>query len=81
MAGVASLATDSEMVMSSTYIQCLDLRGQFLARSFNMIRKSIGPNFVPWGTPATIGAQSDVDPPTLTDWVRPERKLQIHGIS
>ena len=40
----------SDIVMSSTYFQWLERRGEWVARSLIIIRKRIGPNFVPWGT-------------------------------
>ena len=46
-----------------------------------MTKKSIGPNFVPWGTPAVIGIQFEVNSPSLTHYLRFDRKLTIHGIS
>ena len=79
--GRSFLEMDWDIVMSSTYIQCRDLSWEWLAKSFTIMRNRIGPSFVPCGTPAVTEAQSDIAFPTLTDWVRPDRKLQIHGIN
>ena len=46
-----------------------------------MTMKRIGPNFVPWGTPAVIGIQFQVNSSSLTHCLRFDRKLMIHGIS
>ena len=46
-----------------------------------MTKKRTGPNFVPLGTPAVIGIQFEVNPPSLTHCLRFDRKLMIHGIS
>ena len=44
--GRSSLGTVSELVMSSTKIQWSRLSGEKLARSFTIIRKSMGPSLV-----------------------------------
>ena len=46
-----------------------------------MTKKRIGPNFVPWGTPAVIAIQFEVNSPSLMQCLRFDRKLMIHGIS
>jgi hypothetical protein len=42
--------------------------------------KRIGPNLVPFGTPALVESHRDTHCPSLTHWRRFERKLQIQGI-
>ena len=46
-----------------------------------MTKKRIGPNFVPWGTPAAICIQFEVNSPSLTHCLRFDRKLMIHSSS
>ena len=47
-------------------------------RSFMNIRNNSGPNTVPWGTPLTTLALSDVAPSTNTCCVLLLRKAYIH---
>ena len=70
----------SEMVRSSTYIQLLDLIGEWLIRSLTVIKNRMGSSLVPCGNPAVTAVQLEVEWQTLTNCVRPERKLQIQGI-
>lgn len=72
---------DSGMVISSTYFHNPELPGDGILRSFTMIKKSTGPNFVPWGTPAVTGRHSEVTSPSLTHCRQSVKKLAIHGIS
>lgn len=69
-----------EIVRSPTYIQLLDFKGEWLARSLTMIKKNMGRSLVPCGMPADMEAQLEVERPTLTNCFRPDRKLHIEGI-
>ena len=64
--------------MSSTNFQIF-VACVFTSRSFIIAKNRIGPSLVPWGTPAFIGNQSDVFPPSLTRCRRLVRKLIIQG--
>ena len=46
-------------------------------KSLTIIKNRIGPNFIPWGTPALTGSQLEV---ALTHCLRNDRKFAIHGI-
>ena len=71
-------AANSDIVMSSTYFQ-YEQSGEANFKSLIIITKSIGPNLVPWGTPARTGSQLETVCPSLTHYHRSVRKLQIHG--
>ena len=71
----------SDIVTSSTYFQWLERRGEWIARSLIIIKKRIGPNLVPWGTPACTGIHSEMESKSLTAWRRPLRKLHIQLIN
>ena len=45
-----------------------------------MTKKRNGPNFVPWGTPAVIGSQFEVNSPSRTHCLLFNRKLMIRGM-
>ena len=45
-----------------------------------MTKKRIGPNFVPWGTPAVIGSHFEVSSSSLTHFLRFNRKVMIRGM-
>ena len=72
-------ATNSDIVMSSTYFQ-YEQSGEANFKSFIIITKSIGPSLVPWGTPARTASQLETVCPSLTHCHRSVRKLQIHGM-
>ena len=72
-------AANSDIVMSSTYFQ-YEQSGEANFKSLIIIKKSIGPRLVPWGTPARIGSQLETVCPSLTYCQRSVRKLQIHGM-
>ena len=69
----------SERVTSSTNFQMPDFP-ELHCKSLTIIKNRIGPNFVPWGTPALAGSQIETASPSLTHCLRPDRKLTIHGI-
>ena len=71
----------SDIVTSSTCFQWFERRGEWVAKSLIVIRKRIGPNLVPWGTPACSGIHSEMRSKSLTAWRRPLRKLQIQLIN
>ena len=71
----------SDIVTSSTYFQWLERRGEWVARSLIIIRERIGPNLMPWRTPACTGIHSEMESKSLTAWQRPLRKLQIQLIN
>ena len=64
---------------SSTYFQVQD-SGSEILKLLIIIKNNIGPSFVPWGTPAFIGSQPEIEPANLTCCRRLDRKLIIHGI-
>ena len=66
----------SEMITSSTYFQWLHV-GR--TRSIKVPRKSMGPNLVPFGTPALLLAHSETDSPRLTRCLWLDRQLHIHA--
>ena len=66
--------TISYIVTSSTYFQLLERRDTIFKSSIIM-RKRIGPNSIPCGTPALVGSHRDTHCPNLTHWRRFERKL------
>ena len=69
----------SDSDTSSTYFQVRD-SGSGIFKLSIITRNNIGPSFVPWGRPAVIGSQSEVEPANLTRCRRLVRKLIIHGI-
>ena len=78
--GKALQLTTWEIVTSSTKNQLLDLSGEWLVRSLINTRNRMGPSLVPCGTPAVTGTELEENWLTLTDCIRPDKKLQIHGI-
>ena len=72
-------ATVSDNDKSSTYFQEQD-SGSEILKLLIITKNNIGPSFVPWGTPAFIGNQPEIEPPNLTRCRRIDRKLIIHGI-
>ena len=73
------LTSLSDNDTSSTYFQVQD-SGSEILKLLIITKNSIGPSFVPWGTPAFIGSQSESEPANLTRCRRLDRKLIIHGI-
>ena len=73
------LISPSASDTSSTYFQVRDSRSGIF-KLLIITRNNIWPSFVPWGTPAVIGSQSEVEPANLTLCRRLVRKLIIHGI-
>ena len=73
------LTRPSDNDTSSTYFQVQD-SGSGIFKLLIITRNNIGPSFVPWGTPAVIGSQSEIAPSNLTRCRRLDRKLIIHGI-
>ena len=49
-------------------------------RSFTITKDKIGPNLVPWGTPAFTWAHSEIDFPSLTFCLRLDKNSHNHGI-
>ena len=47
--------------------------------SLIIIKNRIGPNLVPWGTPALTGSQRVTTSPSLTHCLRPDKKLATQG--
>ena len=72
------LTSPSDNYSSSTYFQVQD-SGSEILKLLTITRNNIGPSFVPWGTPAFIGSQSEIEPANLTRCRRLDRKLIIHG--
>ena len=64
------------MVRSSTYFQRSDFN---VFRSFTITKNKIGPNLVPWGTPALTCAHSEIDSPSLTLYLRLDKKSHNLG--
>ena len=73
------LINPSDSDKSSSYFQVRD-SGSGIFKLLIITRNNIGPSFVPWGTPAVIGSQSEVEPANLTRCRRLVKKLIIHGI-
>ena len=73
--------TTWEIVTSSTKNKFLDLNGEWLARSLIITKNRIGPSLVPCETPSLTEAQLEENWLTLTDCVRPDKKLHIQGIT
>ena len=73
------LTSPSDNDTSSTYFQVQD-SGSEILKLLTITRNNIGPSFVPWGTPAFIGSQSEIKPANLTRCGRLDRKLIIHSI-
>ena len=75
------LTSPSDKDTSSTYFQIQD-SGSEILKFLIITKNNIGPSFVPWGTPAFIGSQWEIEPANLTRcrrlWL--DRKLIIHGI-
>ena len=72
-------ATNSDIVMSSTYFQYEQHEGANF-KLLIIVTRSIGPSLVPWGTPARTGSQLEMVCPSLTHCHWSVRKLQIHGM-
>ena len=70
----------SERETSSTNFQTSDFP-ELHYKSLTIIKKRIGPNFVPWGTPALTGNQIEIASPSLTHCLRPDRKFAVQGIN
>ena len=66
--------------VSSAKLLIIDLAMQRSISLINM-RKRMGPNTVPWGTPLIIRARNDKWPLTMTPYILTERKLSIQLIS
>ena len=73
------LISPSDSDTSSTYFQVRD-SGSGIFKFLIITRNNIGLSFVPWGTPAVIWSQSEVEPANLMRCRRFVRKLIIHGI-
>ena len=69
------VAANSDIVMSFTYFQ-YEQRREANFKSLIIITKSIGPNLVPWGTPARTGSQLETVCPSLTHCHRSVTKEQ-----
>ena len=59
------LTSPSDNDTSSTYFQVQD-SGSEIRKLLIITKNYIGPSFVPWGTPAFIGSQSEIEPASLT---------------
>ena len=70
----------SERETLSTNFQMLDFP-ELHCKSLTIIKNRIGPNFVPWGTPALTGNQLEIASPSLTHCLRPHKKSQSRGLT
>ena len=68
----------SEMARSVTYFQWPD--SNVFSRQLTITKNKMGPNFVPWGTPAFTCAHLEIDSPSLTFCLRSDKKSHNHGI-
>ena len=73
------LGSTSEKETSSTYFQMYD-SGVVAFKLITITRNKTGPSFVPWGTQAVIGSQSEIASDSFTRCWRFVRKFVIHGI-
>ena len=67
------------MVVSSRNFHIL-VSGVLGFKLLTMTRNRIGPSFIPWGTPAVTGSQSEVDLSINTRCLRFVKKLNIQGM-
>ena len=59
------LTSPSDNDTSSTYFQVQN-SGSEILKLLIITKNNIGRNFVPWGKPAFIGSQSEIEPASLT---------------
>ena len=52
-----------------------------VGRSLINIKKRMGPNTVPRGSPETTGEHEEAEPLTTTRWLRPLRKLRCQMLA